>query len=431
MMRSICEERLCTGCGACFQICPQSAISMVANEEGFLYPHINEALCNDCGLCSRTCPVNGVAQVIETADVEFMSAVEDVESLQEDTESSDVRRLTETVKAAGTAESAAIRSAVWHKPYACYAKDNDVRAKSSSGGVFTVLALSVLLENGVIFGAGFDSDFRVRHSFVDNEQNLDGLRRSKYVQSDTETTFCEVRAFLKEGRRVLYCGTPCQIAGLKAYLNRDDPKLLTCDLACHGVPSPRVWSMYLDYISDKYHNTIKDISFRDKSAGWNDSSMRIDFEDGSRYMDMVKRETFFLGFGKSIFSRKSCFDCQFRINHTKADITLADFWGIDRQEDKEYTDNKGVSLVIVHTAAGEEALSQVAEQMFMKERSLGEAVRYNPRLVSSVKEPAGRSRFFNDIHAGYSFDRLRKKYMDNDSIRYRAKCLLKKILGRG
>jgi len=386
MTRIICEEMLCTGCGACFQICPRSAVSMKANEEGFLYPRIDETLCNDCGLCSRTCPVNRDVQAASKAH---------------------------------------------HKVYACYSGDEDVRAKSSSGGVFTELALNVLRENGVVFGAGFDSDFRVRHAYVDNEQDLDGLRRSKYVQSDTETTFCEVRAFLKEGRKVLYCGTPCQIAGLKAYLNREDEKLLTCDLACHGVPSPKVWSMYLDYIRSKYHNKVKDISFRDKSTGWTDSSMRIDFEDGRRYMDRVKRETFFIGFGKSVFNRKSCFDCRFRIDNTKADITLADFWGIDRQEDKEYSDNKGVSLVIAHTTAGEEALSRIADRLFIEERSLDEAVKYNPRLVSSVKEPAGRSRFFIDMQAGYGFDRLRKKYMDNDSIRYRVKCLLKKILGRG
>lgn len=364
MTQIICEERLCTGCGACFQICPRSAILMKADEEGFLYPRIDETLCNDCGLCRRTCPVNRKAQDTEAADLKFMDSEEVAES-----------------------------SGAGNKVFACYSKEEDLRAISSSGGVFTELALSVLRENGVVFGAGFDSEFRVRHSSIDNERDLDGLRRSKYVQSDTENTFCEVRAFLKEGRRVLYCGTPCQIAGLKAYINSEAPNLITCDLACHGVPSPKVWGMYLNHIRNKYRNKIKGVSFRDKSTGWTDSSMRIDFEDGRRYMDRVKRETFFIGFGKSVFNRKSCFDCRFRIDNTKADITLADFWGIDRQEDKEFSDNKGVSLVIVHTAAGEEALSRIANRLFMKERDFDEAVRYNPRLVSSVKEPAGRSEF--------------------------------------
>jgi len=422
MTRIICEERLCTGCGACLQICPRNAVSMKTNEEGFLYPRIDETLCNDCGLCSRTCPVNRDVQ--DMSDAEFMDTEEGMQLVQ-------TGKPIEAVEAAGTGKAPVTRTKAQHKVYACYSGQDDVRAKSSSGGVFTELALRVLRENGVVFGAGFDDDFRVRHAYIDNEQDLDGLRRSKYVQSDTGTTFCEVRAFLNEGRRVLYCGTPCQIAGLKAFLNREDPKLLTCDLACHGVPSPKVWEMYLGYIRNKYHNKIKDVSFRDKSTGWNDSSMRIDFEDGRRYMDRVKKETFFIGFGKSVFNRRSCFDCRFRIDNTKADITLADFWGIDRQEDKEYSDNKGVSLVIAHTIAGEEALSRIADRLFMKERSIDEAVRYNPRLVSSVKEPAGRSRFFSDMQAGYGFDRLRRKYMDNDSIRYRVKCLLKKILGRG
>lgn len=385
MKETICEERLCTGCGACFQVCPQGAVSMLANNEGFLHPHINEEVCNDCGLCVRTCPINK-------------------------TESAD--------------------TPAHQKVYACYCLDEDVRAASSSGGVFSELAIRSLSEGGVVFGARFDSEFRVRHTYVNSECDLDNLRRSKYVQSDTGNTFREVKSFLKEGKKVLYCGTPCQIAGLKAYLNKEFPNLLTCDLACHGVPSPKVWSMYLDYIKSKYQSDIEAVSFRDKSTGWNDSSMRIDFTDGRQYTDKVKREIFFIGFGKSIFNRKSCFDCKFRVANTKADITLADFWGIDKQEDSQFRDNKGVSLVIAHTAAGKEALSQIRESVFIKEGSFDEAVRYNPRLVSSVAEPAKRKEFFDDMYAGYSFDRLRRKYMDNESIQYKVKYLVKKVLGR-
>ncbi len=385
MKEPICEERLCTGCGACFQVCPQGAVSMLANNEGFLHPHINEELCNDCGLCTRTCPINKT----------------------EDTD-----------------------AAVQQKAYAFYCRDEGVRAASSSGGAFSQLAMRVLSEGGVVFGAGFDSQFRVRHTCINSERDLDSLRRSKYVQSDTGNTFTQVKTFLKEGKKVLYCGTPCQIAGLKAYLNKETPALLTCDLACHGVPSPKVWSMYLDYIKSKHQSDIKAVSFRDKSTGWKDSSMRIDFADGSRYMDKVKREIFFIGFGKSIFNRKSCFDCKFRVANTKADITLADFWGINKQEDSVFHDNKGVSLVIAHTARGEAALSRISDGACIKEGSFDEAVRYNPRLISSVNEPAGRKDFFDDMYAGYSFNRLRRKYMDNESILYKVKCLVKKVLGR-
>ncbi len=399
MIGKICEGGLCTGCAACGQICPQSAITMTENEEGFLYPEINGGLCNDCGLCARTCPVN--------------AACKDTDAVR-------------TVSSHGEEQQKAFE----HKVYACFSTEEDIRFKSSSGGIFTQLALKVLSEDGLVFGAGFDETFKVRHRYIENKGELDGLRRSKYVQSDTAATFREARAFLREGKAVLYCGTPCQIAGLKAFLNQEYDHLLTCDLACHGVPSPKVWQMFLDFLQNQYKSTVKSVSFRDKSTGWNNSSMKIDFENGSRYMDRVKRETYFIGFGKSIFNRPSCYDCKFRIDNTKADITLADFWGIDRQDDAEFKDNKGVSLVITHTAAGEKVLSGIGGDIFMKQRTLEEAVKYNPRLVSSVGEPAGRRSFFKELGSGHSFDRLRRKHMDNFSLKYKAKILVKQLLGK-
>lgn len=400
-MERICEERLCTGCSACGQICPQGAIRMNGNEEGFLYPEIDGSLCNDCGFCAGTCPVNRACKAAGQASVSTPGSIE-------------------------------------HKVYACYSKDPDVRSKSSSGGVFTQLALHTLSKNGVVFGAGFDEAFRVTHKSVDNMDGLDDLRRSKYVQSNPASTFREARAYLREGRSVLYCGTPCQIAGLKAFLGKDYDSLLTCDLACHGVPSPKVWGMFLDFLKQKFKSDIRSVSFRDKSTGWNNSSMVVGFENGNRYSDPVKKEIFFIGFGKSIFNRRSCYDCKFRIDTTKADITLADFWGIDRQggskngnQNDGYRDNMGVSLIITHTAAGERAMSEISGSIRMEQRDLEEAVRYNPRLVSSITEPVGRRSFFADLASGQDFDRLRRKYMDNFSLKYRAKILAKRILGRG
>lgn len=384
------DARLCTGCAACSQICPKSAITMSANEEGFLYPSVDDALCTDCGLCERTCPVN-------TA-----------------------------LKTDGGTKT------ISHKVYACYSTDEAIRSTSTSGGVFTQLALMTLRDGGVVFGAGFDGSYKVTHTYAENEKQLDNLRRSKYVQSDIANSFTEARDFLRAGRKVLFCGVPCQIAGLKAFLNRDhDGLLLTCDLACHGVPSPKVWEMFLKYVQNIYKSEIKAVSFRDKSTGWNDSSMNVEFKNGSRYTDRVKREIYSMGFGKSIFNRKSCYDCRFKLDNTKADITLADFWGIDKRGEKEYSDNKGVSLVLSHTPAGEEALARIGGNICIRERSFDEAVRFNPRLVSSVAEPAGRKLFFEDMKAGYDFDRLRAKYMDNRSYKYKAKRFVKRLLGRG
>ena len=399
-MESVRESGLCTGCAACSQSCPQGAIDMAENDEGFLYPGINSERCNDCGLCRKICPVN-------------VTAAED--SKIPETENSGGHR-------AGSTEE--------HKAYACFSKDNDIRAKSSSGGIFSHLALDVLSRGGIVFGAGFDENFRVRHCYIESTGDIDSLRRSKYVQSDTCNTFRETKDFLTKGKEVLYCGTPCQIAGLKAFLNKDYENLLTCDLACSGVPSPKVWRMYLDYLCDKYKSKIASVSFRDKSEGWADYKMKIVFKNGSWYSDRAKRELFFIGFGKNIFNRSSCFNCKFRLSNTKADITLADFWGVSTLNDKDFMDNKGVSLLITNTDKGERALFKMNDKMLVKPEPLEIAARYNPRLVFSVAEPAKRKSFFDDMRAGHDFNRLRQKYMDNSSIKYKIKCMLKKIIGR-
>jgi len=375
------DKKLCTGCAACVQVCKQDAVKMNADDEGFLFPDINEERCLDCGLCRKTCPINTALDEQQEKGV-----------------------------------------------YACFSNDEDIRRNSSSGGIFSLLAQSVLSRSGVVFGAEFDESFRVRHNYIENIGRLDALRRSKYVQSDVGDTYKKAEKFLDEGRMVLFTGTPCQIAGLKALLKKKYENLLTCDLACHGVPSPKIWGMYLDFIKEKYQDEISAISFRDKSTGWNNSSMRIDFKNGRQYREKVKRETFFIGFGKCIFNRNSCFNCKFRIQNTKADITLADFWGIDKQNDKNFTDNKGVSLVITHTESGEAAMSLLTAGICIKERNLSEVLAGNPRLISSCSLPNGRKSFFNDLKSGFTFDKLGKKYMDNSSIKYKVKCLVKFIL---
>ncbi len=362
---------------------------MKENDEGFLYPFIDEDKCNDCGLCIRTCPVNRATGV--------------------------------DIAAHGAGKAA----------FACYTKNDEVRAKSSSGGVFSQLAAKALEKKGVVFGASFDSDFRVRHSYIENNEELDGLRRSKYVQSDIANTFKEAKKFLQEGRHVLFCGTPCQIAGLKAFVGKDYERLITCDLACFGVPSPRVWRMYLDHLEMKNSGKTQAVSFRDKSGGWKDYRMDIGFKNGAKYQVQAKKELYFIGFGKNILSRSSCFDCRFRVWNSGADITLADFWGIEKMGGIIKDDNRGVSLVITHSTAGEAALKEITDDVYISACDINEAVKYNPRLVSSAAEPAGRRAFFEDMAKGCDFDTLRRKYMDNTSVKYKIKCMLKRMLGKG
>ncbi len=404
MKQIVQDSRSCTGCSACGQVCPSDAVAMKANDEGFLYPYIDEEKCSECGLCQRTCPVNRAQDAGGTTGIR-----------------------------AGEAPSgdAVGDLAEGKKAFACYAKDDGIRSQSSSGGIFSLLAQKTLEKRGVVFGAGFDSEFRVKHKYVENIDDLDGIRRSKYVQSDMGNSFREVKKFLQEGRHVLFCGTPCQTAGLKAYLGKDHERLLACDLACYGVPSPKVWGMFLDYLENKYSSRIASVSFRNKSGGWKNNRMDIAFENGERYLVETSRELYFMGFSKNIFNRSSCFDCRFRIWSSGADITLADCWGIEKMGGIIGDDNKGVSLVITHGARGEKALDEIADGICISPCDINEAVKYNPRLVSSAAEPAGRRAFFADMAADFEFDRLRRKYMDNASIKYKIKCMLKRMLGRG
>ncbi|NTV91414.1 MAG: 4Fe-4S dicluster domain-containing protein, partial [Clostridiales bacterium] len=392
-------RKLCTGCGACYQACPSAAVTMSEDPEGFLFPEISQEKCTDCGLCVRLCPVNKALEERE-------------DSL-----------------AVGSAKEST-------NVYACFAKDDSLRLKSSSGGMFSLLAQSLSqgpvekdrTKTRIIFGAEFDESFNVRHGYVSDISELDRLRRSKYVQSDTGETFKAAKSFLSENVHVLYCGTPCQIAGLKAYLGKDYRNLITCDIACHGVPSPKVWRMFLEYIKAAYGSDITSISFRNKELGWKHNRMVIEFENGRRYSGTTSDETFFMGFGKSLFNRRSCHNCCFRVDNSKADLTLADFWGIEALMDDSFNDDRGVSCVLTHTHIGEIALDHIRDSVIIRKCQPADAVRGNPRLVSSIPEPAGRSAFFADMAAGYDFNALRKKYMDNFSPKFRLKRLVQKVL---
>lgn len=485
MEQIIYNIRHCTGCAACSQVCPCGAVVMEADEEGFLYPNINEERCSDCGLCRRTCPVNAAFEktrsIITDTDgsLVFTAGGRGVPvfvsrdsgatgSGQNDSDAAESSR--NGCSAAGTLPDDTVSSPIVSSPtvssptvssptvsspsgafsgkraFACRSKSDAVRGKSSSGGVFSELAAKTLEDGGVVFGAAFDEEFNVKHRCIENIGDLDELRRSKYVQSEIGESFKEAEKYLEEGRKVLFCGTPCQIAGLKAYLGKEYDNLTTCDIACFGVPSPKVWRMFLDYLEDRYGGGITSVSFRDKSTGWRESSVRITFDNGAKYMVSVKKELYLMGYFKNLFTRKSCFDCRFKVHNSHADLTLADFWGIEKlagplnpeNPAKEHggsspakDDNRGISLVIAHTEAGENALSGISGRVGIVEYPPGDAVRYNPRLVSSLPEPSGRARFFADMKNGYSFDKLRRKYMDNTSIRYKIKCIIKKMLGRG
>ena len=391
-MQKILENRdECTGCSACAQSCAGQCISMMPDDEGFLFPQIDSLRCTDCGLCQRACPVLRTHKDPNRQDMEASS---------------------------------------WIKPrvYAAWSLDETVRLNSSSGGIFSALADVRITNGGAVFGAAFDENFMVRHVGITDSSGLDDLRRSKYVQSDIQNTYSEAQKSLKEGKPVLFAGTGCQIAGLKSFLGKDYPDLLTIDLVCYGVPSPGIWSLYLKDIKRRYKSDIRMVSFRNKQNGWAKYRMKIEFENGRVYSRPAVDETYFIGFGKGLFNRRSCSSCMFRHPNSKADITLADFWGIDKLPDKDMSDNKGVSQLIINTPKGQEALDGIAVGCRLRERPFEEAAGGNPRLVSSCPMPKARAQFYGDLAKGISFPMIRRKYM-NPSIQ-RIKRMIKSLIGR-
>lgn len=356
----------CCGCHACVQRCPKHCITMREDEEGFLYPFVDSSLCIDCGLCEKVCPVFNLGEERKPLKV-----------------------------------------------YAAKNIDDEIRMSSSSGGVFTVLAERVLDENGVVFGARFDESWNVVHDYVENRKDLAAFRGSKYVQSRIGDCFQKVESFLKNDRKVLFSGTPCQIAGLRLFLRKEYDNLLTVDLVCHGVPSPKIWRAYLEetiarecgkntvfsHSNVERISLVKDISFRDKRLGWKKFSFSLTLstpvgsgEKNSVFLsDVLTKNTFLQGFLHDLYLRPSCHACPVKCFKSGSDLTIADYWGIDCYY-KDFDDDRGTGLVLVNTSKGEEFYSKLSIDDF--ETSYLEALNGNPSMEHSAVVPKYRDEFW-------------------------------------
>lgn len=337
----------CTACGACENICPVGAITMQRDSEGFAYPQIDKEKCIRCGACERVCP----------ADAELPMPHDDP------------------------------------KAYYAFTSDQQLLMQSSSGGVFSIIARKIIHEGGIVFGAGYDEKFRVCHKSASNEEELANLRTSKYVQSDIGKTYQEAKKALSEGRKVLFTGTSCQIAGLKQYLQKDYDNLYTADLICHGVPSPQVWEDYLK--QNHSHKKITSVSFRDKTQGWHDFSMKITYEDSTSYRDLATKDPFEKAFLANLYLRPVCYQCQYKTKNRVCDMTLSDYWGVETIH-PELEKQEGVSLILVHTEKGEELYEAVAEQMEVGATNLEKSIALNHGALHSVKWNQKRKYFYDN-----------------------------------
>lgn len=344
----------CTGCGACSHICPKNCINMVADNNGFLYPQINNDKCVNCSLCEKTCPV------LNKNEQESIISV---------------------------------------TAYAAKTNEESIRMQSSSGGVFSVIAEETLKNNGIVFGAAFDKNFTVKHIGISSVDDLDLLRRSKYVQSDLNDSFKSVERNLKDGKPVLFTGTPCQVEGLLSYLKKPYDNLLTMDFVCHGVPAPNVWEYYKTLLKKQYNSSITDVNFRDKSFGWKNDSLRVDFENGNVYCNTFRNDPYMKAFLANLDLRESCYSCKFKSTIHKSDITVSDFWGIEKIK-PEIDDEKGLSLLLVNTEKGISLLTYTEKNLTLTKTDIEKSFPYNPCIIKSAPMNNFRQYFLNNYTKG-------------------------------
>ena len=353
----------CVGCHACFNICPVRAITMVENEEGFKYPQLDKQTCVNCGKCEKVCPALIGHPLTHDKSPEF---------------------------------------------YAVWNKENDIRRQSSSGGMFRILAEEIIAEGGVVYGAAFDEANHLRHIRVENVEELGALMGSKYVQSDIGTMLGQVRADLRNGRQVLFSGTPCQVAGLYAFLGGNHENLLTVDVLCHGVPSPGVFQRYLEGIGVDGGCRIE---FRNKDKGWKRFSLIV----ADKVHEMLDENSYMKGFLSNLYLRPSCAECQFVGCKRIGDVTLGDFWGVNAFR-KKYDDDLGTSLVLLNSQKGKLMFEALRSRYALAEQVPdASAIPANPTLMHSSTPSLLREAFFADYKSGLSWQELEEKYMSSSA----------------
>ena len=433
-MIKILNKQDCCGCSACVQRCPKQCITLHEDEEGFLYPKVDMETCIDCGLCEKVCPV--LHQAEERVPLEVFAAKN---------------------------------------------PNEEIRYESSSGGIFTLLAEQTINAGGVVFGVKWNEHFEAVHAYTETKEGLAAFRGSKYVQSQVGETFRQVEQFLKQGRHVLYSGTPCQITSLKLYLRKEYENLLTVDIICHGAPSPGVFRWYLseeiaqeaarqsgekiqfrsslpipsiakaDVLAREQGFEIEDIRFRDKRVGWKKYSFVLSLKPLSKVTTAGEKNsvslsytlhenTFMKGFLRNIYLRPSCYACPAKSGKSGSDITLADYWGIQHLM-PEFDDDCGVSALTINTEKGQKAMKTIGAVIYSAPYE--DLCTKNPSLLHSCGIPVNRSRFFATSKKGFHRriddisrvplkQRIKAKVYNLASkcLNKQTKQLIKKVLGR-
>ena len=356
----------CCGCRACEHACPQGCITMQTDIEGFLYPMVDKSRCTECGVCVAVCPMLNVDRLLHNESELFLGAV---------------------------------------------AKDKKVLLGSSSGGAFHSIC-SCFPDDTIIFGAEFSENLVVQHGFCEGVSGISRFQKSKYVQSDTGDSYTKVRGFLEQGRRVVFSGTPCQVAGLRSYLGKGYKNLFTVDLVCHGVPSQLVFDRYLKELSEKRNTPINYYSFREKRKFLGCWEIGIKFGNNRRKLFVKwEEDNFMCGFFRALFYRPACYQCPFANRKIRrvSDITLADFWG-GGKICTSVDELKGVSLIVVNTKNGHEVVSEIGKYMKTFSADKRQATENNHNLTKPTKVNTNRGDFFEKMARGEGFNRVMQGY---------------------
>jgi coenzyme F420-reducing hydrogenase beta subunit len=342
----------CTGCSACANACPVSAITMEPDKYGFLTPKVDNAKCIQCKKCLKCCPSLNPVQ-----NPRFCNP----------------------------------------KVFAAWNKDEQIRLESTSGGVFSALAEAVLRRGGCVVGAEYDDKFEIHHTIIHSAEDIKHQRQSKYAQSDLGTVFSEIRKLLNDGKIVLFCGTPCQSAGLQKFLAKEYDNLFSCDFICRGVISPKIYRKFLHDMHPQSGAAIHRVHFKNKDFGWNRFSTKLTFEDGSFYQRDRNDDYYMRGYLQhNLYLRDCCYQCDYKTIPRVSDLSLGDFWGIGNY-DASLDNEQGTSVILVNSEKGQQLLDWSRELLVLTSRTLDEVIAGNVCVLSSAERGKYREYFFKHI----------------------------------
>ncbi len=362
-MKEVCDKKSCTGCHACYNICPRGCITMEQDEFGFFSPNIEQKLCINCGKCKRICP-----------------AVNNVEC---------------------------------HKPIGVYAainKNSKDYLEATSGGIATLLSREIVSKGGVVYGAACCENLKIKHIRVDNMKDIDKLKGSKYVQSLIEDSYKNILDDLNNAKNVLFVGAPCQVAGLYNFLGRKYEKLLTCDIVCHGTPPLKLLKEHLNHV--KIYNGTN-ILFRTEKGFY----LKVLDGNNSIYQKKNFFDIYYIGFLKGLYYNEVCYDCKYANCERVGDITLGDFWGFNNAHEFVVKHDNGLSMVMINTEKGKKVFNKLESKMYVQKRTIEEAVAGNKQLRQPSLKHKNYEKFKREYKV-YGFEKAAKKALWKERIAY-------------